>query len=62
MRSVNLNRRQLLSTAATGIAVAGAASLLPPFPASATAADAIRAFRINVPEANLVDLRRRDLS
>ena len=59
MRSVNLNRRQLLSTAATGIAVAGAASLLPPFPASATAADAIRAFRINVPEANLVDLRRR---
>ena len=30
MRSINLNRRQLLSTAATGIAVAGAASLLPP--------------------------------
>ena len=52
-------RRRLLSTAAMGIAAAGAASLFPRSPASAAATDAIRPFRIDVPEQDLVDLRRR---
>jgi len=56
---VNQNRRQLLSTAALGIAAASAASLFPAYPAPAATNDAIRRFRINVPEADLVDLRRR---
>ena len=61
MRSevINENRRQLLSAAAMGIAAAGAASLIPWSPASAAASDAIRPFRIDVPEQDLVDLRRR---
>jgi pimeloyl-ACP methyl ester carboxylesterase len=42
-----------------GIAAAGAASLFPRSPASAAATDAIRPFRIDVPEQDLVDLRRR---
>jgi pimeloyl-ACP methyl ester carboxylesterase len=56
---VDQHRRRLLTTA-MAIAAAGAASL---FPAAAPAAesDAIRPFRINVPEADLVDLRRRVL-
>ena len=52
-------RRRLLSTAAMGIAAAGAASLFPRSSASAAAADAIHPFRIDVPEQDLVDLRRR---
>src|SRR5208283_5830052 len=56
---VNQDRRQLLNTAAMGIAAAGAASLFPRSSASAAAADAIRPFRINVPEQDLVDLRHR---
>src|ERR1700716_2093709 len=56
---INLDRRQLLSTAATGIAAAGAASLFPAYPAPAATSEEIRPFRINVPEEALVDLRRR---
>ena len=56
---INEDRRQLLSTAAIGIAAAGAASLFPAYPAPAAKSDAIRPFRINVPEEDLVDLRRR---
>ena len=56
---INEDRRQLLSTAAMGIAAAGAASLFPAYPAPAATSDAIRPFRINVPEEDLVDLRRR---
>ena len=56
---INEDRRQLLSTAAIGIAAAGAASLFPAYPAPAARSDAIRPFRINVPEDDLVDLRRR---
>ncbi|HEY1944734.1 MAG TPA: alpha/beta fold hydrolase [Roseiarcus sp.] len=52
-------RRRLLSATAMGIAAAGAASLLPRSAASADAPDAIRPFRIDVPEQDLVDLRRR---
>ncbi|WJR80368.1 epoxide hydrolase family protein [Bradyrhizobium sp. NP1] len=56
---VDRNRRQLLSTAAMGIAAAGAASLFPLGSAPAATGDAIRPFRINVPADDLVDLRRR---
>ena len=53
------DRRQFLGTAAMGIVSASAASLLSAQPASAVESGAIRPFRINVPEAQLVDLRRR---
>jgi hypothetical protein len=56
---VDHDRRRLLGTAAMGIAAAGAANLLPSQLAAATADDAIRPFRVNVPEQDLVDLRRR---
>lgn len=59
LETIDLDRRRLLITAAMGIAAAGAASLLPTYPASAATSDAIRPFRINVPEEDLVDLRRR---
>ena len=57
--AINHDRRQFLSTAALGVAVAGAASLLPEQLVAATEDNAIRPFRVNVPEADLVDLRRR---
>jgi Epoxide hydrolase N terminus len=53
------DRRRLLSTATMGIAVASAANLLPSQLAAAPLGDAIRPFRIDVPEEQLVDLRRR---
>jgi pimeloyl-ACP methyl ester carboxylesterase len=56
---INHGRRRLLNTAAMGIAVAGAASLLPSQTAAAATADAIRPFRVNVADEQLVDLRRR---
>ena len=56
---IDHNRRWFLATAAMGIAVAGATSLLPSPLAAATAGDAIRPFRVHVPEEQLVDLRRR---
>ena len=56
---INPDRRQLLSTAAMGIAAAAAASLFPAYPALAATPDEIRPFRINIPEEALVDLRRR---
>ena len=58
--TINLDRRRLfLGTVATGIALTGAASLLPIRPSFAAGGDAIRPFRVDVPEAALVDLRRR---
>jgi len=57
--AIHQNRRQLLTIATMGIAAAGAASLFPAYPASAATTDAIRPFRIDVPEEDLVDLRRR---
>src|SRR6202045_2506985 len=73
--AIDQDRRQLLGTAAMGIAVAGAASLLPALLDSAGNAlaqpsnqgdtqmapkgDAIRPFSINFPEEALGDLRRR---
>ena len=56
------DRRRFLSTAGIGIAVASAGSFLPwqlAAAAAAAAGDAIRPFRVNVPEEDLVDLRRR---
>jgi pimeloyl-ACP methyl ester carboxylesterase len=56
---INHHRRRLLNTAAMSIAVAGAAKLLPSQLVAAAAADAIRPFRVDVPNEQLVDLRRR---
>jgi pimeloyl-ACP methyl ester carboxylesterase len=55
---IDHDRRRLSGVAAIGIAVAGATTLFPARPAAA-AEDAIRLFRVNVPEEQLVDLRRR---
>jgi pimeloyl-ACP methyl ester carboxylesterase len=57
--AVDEDRRRLLGTATLSIAAAGAASLLPSQLAAATGGDAIRPFRVEVPEEKLVDLRRR---
>jgi pimeloyl-ACP methyl ester carboxylesterase len=59
---VNQGRRKLLTTAAMGIVVAGAASLFPSYQVPAATSDAIHPFRVNVPEEDLVDLRRRVLA
>jgi pimeloyl-ACP methyl ester carboxylesterase len=56
---IDQNRRKLLAGAAVGLAAAGAASVIPLHPVVAAADDAIRPFRINVPEEALADLRRR---
>jgi pimeloyl-ACP methyl ester carboxylesterase len=58
---VDRHRRRLLASAAMGIAAAAAASLFPS-PAPAAESEAIRPFRIDIPEADLVDLRRRVLA
>src|SRR5687767_5527558 len=58
--AIDQNRRLLLlGTTAMAIAAAGAASLIPSRLAAATSVDAIRPFRVHVPEEQLVDLRRR---
>jgi pimeloyl-ACP methyl ester carboxylesterase len=57
--AIDHDRRRLLETAAMGIAAAGVASMLPANPAAAAEGDAIRPFRVKVPEEALVDLRRR---
>jgi pimeloyl-ACP methyl ester carboxylesterase len=57
--AIKHDRRKLLAGAAMGLAAAGAASLFPIHSALAATNDAIRPFRINVPEEALVDLRRR---
>jgi pimeloyl-ACP methyl ester carboxylesterase len=57
--AIDQDRRRLLGTATMGIAAAGAVSLLPSQLTAAPAGDAIRPFRIDVPEEALIDLRRR---
>ena len=57
--AINHDRRRLLGRWLRVIAVASAASLLPSQLIAAPAGDAIRPFRVNIPEARLVDLRRR---
>jgi pimeloyl-ACP methyl ester carboxylesterase len=56
------DRRQFLSTAAMGIASAGAASLLSTHPVSAAKNDEIRPFHVDIPNGELVDLRKRVLA
>jgi pimeloyl-ACP methyl ester carboxylesterase len=56
---VNHDRRRFVGAAAISVAVAGAASLLPEATRAATEDNAIRPFRISVPEEQLTDLRRR---
>jgi len=58
---IDQDRRRLLGTVALGIAVAGAATVLP-LSLALAASDAIRPFRVNIPEADLADLRRRILA
>ena len=45
--------------ATTGLALASTAGLLPAQLIAAPVGDAIRPFRVNIPEEQLVDLRRR---
>jgi pimeloyl-ACP methyl ester carboxylesterase len=54
-----IDRRQLLNTAAIGIAVTGASTLFPAHVAPAATGEAIRPFQIDFPDEALVDLRRR---
>jgi pimeloyl-ACP methyl ester carboxylesterase len=54
-----LDRRRLLGMTAMSIVAAGAASLLPSQLSAAPAGDAIRPFRVNIPEELVADLRRR---
>jgi pimeloyl-ACP methyl ester carboxylesterase len=56
---LNPDRRQLLSQAAMTAIAASVSSLLPLRPAQAAASGAISPFRVNVPEEDLLDLRRR---
>ena len=59
LETVDVDRRRLLKTTATGIAVAGAASLLSTNSAFAAKRDDIQPFKVQIPEEQLVDLRRR---
>jgi hypothetical protein len=57
---IDLDRRRLLGTAWLGVAMVSTASLLPSRPAAATTTtDAVRPFRVEFPEEQLSDLRRR---
>ena len=57
--AIDQDRRRILSAATMAVAAAGVASLLPAQAAAAPAGDAIRPFRVEVPEEKLADLRRR---
>jgi pimeloyl-ACP methyl ester carboxylesterase len=59
IEAIDHDRRRLLGMAAAGLAAASTANLFPAQLAAAPAGDAIRPFRVNVPEAQLVDLRQR---
>ncbi|MGZ5889219.1 MAG: epoxide hydrolase family protein [Hyphomicrobium sp.] len=58
IEGIDLDRRRLLGVATLGVAMAGAASLLPS-QSIAAPSDAVRPFRVEFPEENLADLRRR---
>src|SRR4026207_1138792 len=59
LETVDVDRRRLLKTTATGIAVVGAASLLSTNSAFAAKQDDIRPFKAAIPEEQTVGLRRR---
>lgn len=56
---IDHGRRRFVEVAAVSVAAAATLSLLPEYAAAATENSAIRPFRINVPDDQLVDLRRR---
>ena len=56
---IDHGRRRFVEVAAVSVAAAATLSVLPGHAAAATENSAIRPFRINVPEDQLVDLRRR---
>jgi pimeloyl-ACP methyl ester carboxylesterase len=60
--ALDQDRRQFLTTAAVGIASAGAASLLALHPAAAGKEDDIRSFHINFRDDELAELRKRILA
>jgi pimeloyl-ACP methyl ester carboxylesterase len=57
--NVDIDRRRLLKTTATGVAVAVAGNLLPGSPVFAAGQDDIRPFTVAIPEGQLADLRQR---
>jgi pimeloyl-ACP methyl ester carboxylesterase len=57
--TVDYDRRRLLTGAAMGLAAASSASLLAIRPARAATNDEIRPFQVAIPEADIVELRRR---
>jgi pimeloyl-ACP methyl ester carboxylesterase len=60
--AIDHDRRRFLILAAKSIAIAGTASLLPAQFGTAATGDAIRPFRVHVPDEQLADLRRRILA
>ena len=58
-KEIDHDRRRFVGVVAISIAAAGAANLFPTYQATAAEGDAIRSFRINIPEDQLVDLRQR---
>ena len=59
VKVMNPDRRQFLRTTTAGIAVTTAASLFPSQLFAAPVSEAIRPFRIDIPEEQLADLRQR---
>src|SRR4051794_14641788 len=59
---IDQDRRRLLRTTIVGFAAVSAASLAPSQLIAAPASDAIRPFRVHVPDEQLADLRRRILA
>jgi len=59
MNIVDQGRRTLIASAAIGLVAAGTATVLDPNLASAATEDAIRPFRANAADEDLMDLRRR---
>jgi pimeloyl-ACP methyl ester carboxylesterase len=57
--AIDYDRRQFLNNAVTGIAAAGVSSLLPATALAATDAEVVRPFKINIPQDQLADMRRR---
>jgi pimeloyl-ACP methyl ester carboxylesterase len=57
--AIDDDRRRFVGTAATGLAIAGAYSLLPQPLRAATGTEAIRPFKVSFPDKDLADLRRR---
>jgi len=56
---IDEDRRRLLGAAASGLTALGIASLLPAYSRAAAGSDAIRPFQVNIPKADLDDLRYR---